>query len=487
MSGIIKRRCSTFDMIKYSLGECSNSLILNSLFGFAMMYYTDALGLKPFLAGLAMALSTVWDAISDPVMGHISDNTRSRFGRRYLYTSLGGIAMVVIFFFLWWVPDVFLSSNMKLFWYLTVLNILLRTAFTVFFVPYIALGFEICTDYTGRTKLQGIRTSLSMAANLGGPALAWAIFFNNNEVVRATGVAANYIKMGSYFALAAIVFILLVNIFTFKYIKDSRGIKLTGNNLKGFLVDMKEIIIDKYSRWVFGYVFVVMLGIVLVSSFQMYFYEHFMKLSGTAKSICHGGTMVGMGIGALLASPLVRRFDKKKAVYVAVVWSFFCNVLLAALFLPGILKPGQVLSLGEYGFPITFVVFTFFHALYWLGNGIMMPIATSMMADISEIHEIETGVNKDGGYSAMFSLALKLSGAVSTFIFGLCLTVIGFIAGKNMVQTDEFLIRLCAITLLAGPIVSLAALFFMKKYPVNSVFIENLHSQALDGDIGQDN
>jgi len=65
------------------VGECANSIIMNSLFGFAMLYYTDALGLKHAEAGIAMALAVFWDAITDPVMGHLSDNTRSRFGRRH--------------------------------------------------------------------------------------------------------------------------------------------------------------------------------------------------------------------------------------------------------------------------------------------------------------------------------------------------------------------------------------------------------------------
>jgi hypothetical protein len=100
-------------------------------------------------------------------MGHISDNTRSRFGKRHPYLLLGGLAMVVSFFFLWYVPDFFKSSNTTLFWYLVVMNLILRTTFTAFIIPYTALGFEICTDYFGRTKLQGIKMAMYMAAKKG--------------------------------------------------------------------------------------------------------------------------------------------------------------------------------------------------------------------------------------------------------------------------------------------------------------------------------
>ena len=168
-------------MTKYSLGACTESLVLNSFFGFSMLYYTKALGLSPELAGIATFIATFWDAITDPVMGHISDNTRNRFGKRHPYMFFGGIFMVTVFFFIWYVPAPFKSNLTLLFWYLVALNLLLRTSYTIFVVPYTALGFEICEDYAGRSKLQGIRNGLNMAANLFGPAMAWMIFFKNNS------------------------------------------------------------------------------------------------------------------------------------------------------------------------------------------------------------------------------------------------------------------------------------------------------------------
>ena len=98
-------------MVGYSVGECGNSIIMNSLFGYAMLYYTDALGLRHAEAGIAMALAVFWDAITDPVMGHVSDNTKSRFGRRHPYMLWGGLATVATYVFLWCVPSVFTNSE----------------------------------------------------------------------------------------------------------------------------------------------------------------------------------------------------------------------------------------------------------------------------------------------------------------------------------------------------------------------------------------
>ena len=211
--------CSTFDMTKYSLGACSESLIINSFFGFAMLYYTKALGLSPENAGLAAFIATFWDAVSDPIMGHISDNTKNKFGKRHPYMFVGGLLMVASFFFIWYVPDFFKSSMTILFWYLVVMNLLLRTAYTIFIVPYTALGFEICQEYEGRAKLQGIRNGLNMAANLFGCGMAWTLFFGHNtESVRATNVAQNYVNMGTTFTVVSAVFLLLMLYFTMKYV-----------------------------------------------------------------------------------------------------------------------------------------------------------------------------------------------------------------------------------------------------------------------------
>jgi glycoside/pentoside/hexuronide:cation symporter, GPH family len=469
--------CSRSSMLGYSIGECANSIVMNSLFGFAMLYYTDALGLKHADAGIAMALAVFWDAITDPVMGHISDNTKSRFGRRHPYMFWGGLATIATYFFLWYVPPVFTSSLQLLFWYLVGINLLQRTAITVFFVPFVALGFEICTDYQGRVTLQGIRAAMNMLANTLGPGLAWVIFFSNNTVVRATSVQHNYLVMGTTFALFALVSILVVLIVTRKHIRDSRGMTVEGNTLPGFIQDMREIVADSIARTVFGFTVIANVGIALASSLQMYLYEHFMRFGGFEKTIVHGGSMVGFGIGSLLASPLTKRLDKKGTVLFGGLLSIGSNFILSALFLPGVLVPGQTVTVFSYTVPIAFPVFGLFHALYWLGNGILFPTILSMMADVSEINELKTGINKDGAYSAVFSFSQKCAISVAVLISGYTLTLIGFEPGKEIVQSTETLWRLCAVTLLAGPLITLISLGLIRVYPVDNDLLTTMRSE----------
>ena len=463
-------------MVGYSIGECGNSLVMNSLFGFAMMYYTDALGLPHAQAGLAMAVAVFWDAITDPVMGHVSDNTRSRFGRRHPHLLWGGIATILTYVFLWHVPTAFTANTQMLFWYLVVINLLQRTAITVFYVPYVALGFEICTDYKERVTLQGIRSAMNMLSNLLGPGLAWAIFFANNEGARATSVPGNYLSMGMGFAAVSLVAFLLVVFVTRKHIKDSRHASTDGNTIAAFFKDMREITSDRLARYVLLFTVVVWAGIAFGSSLQMYLYEHFMRFTGIEKTIVHGGSMAGFGVGSLIATWLTTRFEKRGGVLWGALQTIGANAVLAVLFLPGILVPGQHATVFSLDIPISFVAFAIFHMTYWMGNGIIFPTVLSMMADVSEINEIHTGVNKDGAYAAVFSFAQKVAISLAVLGSGYVLEFIGFIPGTEVLQSAPTLWKLCAWTLLVGPAIALVSVGMIRGYPVTGAMLTDIRN-----------
>lgn len=470
------RTVSLPKMAGYGLGECANSLIMNGFFGFAMLYYTEALKLSPSLAGIAMSVSVFWEAITEPLMGHYSDHTRSRFGRRHPWMLLGGLMMAVCFFFIWAVPSGLIGHAQPLFWYLVVMNLLLRTGLTMFFIPYIALGFEMVGDYEGRSKIQAVRQVLNMAANFAGPALAWSVFFRDGMAadgskIIGTTVTQNFVRMGAAFSLATVVFVLVVLWLTRKWIEDTRTKVQHDDPAKreNFWRDMKHIVFDPNPRWVFVFIFFVCVGMVLVSSLQMYVYVYFMKFEPYQKSIAHGSTMIGMATGAAISAWLAKRLDKKGAVLTGGILSIVCNGMLAALFLTGVVPPGTTTALW---------LFVAFHATYWLGNGIMLPIATAMMADVAELHRARTGVNKDGAYSAVFSLAMRLAISFSLMVSGWTLTGIGFVAKENAEQTPEAIWRLGAATFIAGPLVCVASLLAIRLYPLSREKVKAMVSTA---------
>lgn len=471
------KTCSTGSMFSYSLGECANSLVMNGIFGFAMLFYTKSLGLDPTWAGLAMSVSVFWEAITEPVMGHISDNTRSRWGRRHPYMLIGGLVMALCSYLIWTVPGFCRGSQMGIFWYLVGMNLLLRTGLTMFFIPYMALGFEMCTDYEGRSRLQGIRQILNMAANFAGPAMAWVFFFGGKGNEQATAIEANYHRMGATFAIATAVFVLLACFLTFRWRDDTRDAPKEADHgwFKEFFLEMKTILADPNPRWVFAFIFIVCAGMVIVSSLQMFVYDDFMKFPAWQKSIAHGSTMIGMALGALVSMGLTKRFDKKGAVLVGGALSIVCNLALAGLFLTDLVKPDATLAVGGTTLPLGLILFVIFHAGYWFGNGIMLPVSTAMMADVSEVRRLNSGEVKDGGYSSVFSLAMRMAISFSLVVAGWCLSLIGYQTPAPAAgQTSQAIWLLGLVTFVIGALICLLSLLAIRKYPITRERLEAL-------------
>lgn len=460
-------------MFAYATGDGANSLVVNTYFSFTVLYYTKALGLDPVLAGLAISIATFWDAITDPIMGHITDNTRSRYGRRHPYLVLGGVLMIFCFYAAWNVPAAFQEPRI-LFWYLIVMNLLLRTASTIFGVPYFALGFEMCTDYTQRATLQGIRNGLNMVVNLGGPALlGWGVFLRSRGNLDGSAIPENYERMSQVFSAIALLFLSYMLWSTRKYATDSRDLpKVGGRGLLQVFRNLWSVLSDPLALAVFFFIAVLFLANVMVTMLQMFVYVDYMRFADWQKSVVHGGTMVGAAIGALISGTLVRLFDKKLAVMVAVMLSCAGNGTLLLLFSTGFVSPSYAWG----AVPVAMLLFLLFHPMYHTGVSAAQTIAYSMMADVSEVNHARTGLLKDGSYSAMLTFVLKLAISVGALLTGILLNLIGYVPDSHS-HAPKVLSNLFLLAFLCGTGILLWSLSYIALYPVNRRFMEQIRAE----------
>lgn len=467
----------------YALGEGAVSITMNGIANFGMLYYTQVLGLGAGYAGLALSVTLLWDALTDPVMGHLSDNTRTRFGPRLPYMLTGGAALAVSFYLLWSVPPQF-STPVAVFWCILVVNLVLRTAVTVFLVPYTALGFEICPEYADRSRLQGVRYGFNMFVNLIFGAFAWTLFFKDRTAadgarIDGTTILENYLTMAAVLSAATLVLVLLCAVFTWPYARDNRRAHLAGNSLAAFRKDLTSILTNRLAWTVFGFFACAQLGMLMTSQIQMFTYVLYMEFNETQKTAVHGAGMIAFALGSLSLLWWTRHYDKKPCAYAAGAVCVAGGLGLLAVFGTGWLDRGAATTIAGHSIPVAVIVFGLLQSLWWGGCGMLVPLAASMIADISDLDRQRTGVLKDGSYAAVFSFVVKAAAAAGMFLTGRMVDWSGFVAGAKD-QTPASLDNIAILTFVSGPVAVLAAVFVLRHYPVNRAYMKLHGGRASD-------
>lgn len=185
----------------YGAGEVTTT-ISGTIIGFLYVYFlTNVMGLAPALAGLVFLVGSIWDAVSDPIVGYISDITRSKFGRRRVYFLFTAVPFSLAFFLIWTVPAGW--SQWGMFAYATLSYMIYRTVSTLFIIPYTAYGMEIVKSYDGRTSLQSYRFFFSILFGLVAAAVPEMITKMSIDPAIPEGMPsiAGYMLMAGIFAI----------------------------------------------------------------------------------------------------------------------------------------------------------------------------------------------------------------------------------------------------------------------------------------------
>ncbi|MCE0495806.1 MFS transporter [Vibrio salinus] len=448
---------------KYATGDIVGSLVINGVATFALLYYTGAVGLSATWAGLALSISIFWDAISDPITGYLSDNTKSKYGRRHPWMLISGILLAISFYFIWVVPDFFKQTEMLTFSYLLAVNLLIRTFLTGFFVPFNALAYDICTDYNGRTKLQSVKMLFQMGSNFLGPGLAWMIFFPQANDVNHS---SNFELMGAVFSGVILLFVLICTYMTKEHIINSEKTHGTISEKAGFLSFFKDTKLVFKSRdliLIFLFAILFQSAAVFMANLQQYVYQYVLQLTGLEKTIINGGTMIGAALGAFIGSLIAEQIGKKNTNYVAAIIATLSGVGTAFFLLSDLFIHFHFIRIS---------IFSIGNIAFWFGFGVTMPVIASMIADIAEAHYLQSGLNQEGTFGAVYSLAIKGATSFGTFIVGILLSYIGFISGQEA-QSNDVLVKIVLVGFIVGPLLTIFASLFLKGYHLSK---ENLES-----------
>lgn len=165
-----------WNKIGYGAGALTENNVQNVVNIMLPLIMFNYMGVSPILLGYVFAIARLWDTVTDPLMGYLSDRTRSRFGKRKPYILIGAVMSAFSFWLIWMFPEG--KSQMWYFWYLTATCLLFYTSTTLFCVPYISMGYELSSDYNERTRVMGYR---SLFVNCGAFILPWMYWFTERS------------------------------------------------------------------------------------------------------------------------------------------------------------------------------------------------------------------------------------------------------------------------------------------------------------------
>ena len=175
----MNQRLSWLEKLSYGLGDLGPAMAANWMAVFQLIFLTNVAGLNPGLAGTVLLVGKVWDAVNDPLVGLLSDRTQSPWGRRLPWLFWGAIPFGLSFLGLWWVPPFPREPQTPiwpLFWYYVGVGLLMNTFYTVVNLPYTALTAELTQDYDERTRLNSFRFGFSIGGSILALLLALVIF-----------------------------------------------------------------------------------------------------------------------------------------------------------------------------------------------------------------------------------------------------------------------------------------------------------------------
>ena len=420
MSG---RRIRTGTKLAFGIGQVAEGVKNTAFSTFVLIYYNQVLGLSGTLAGIAIMVALCFDAATDPLAGSLSDNWRGRWGRRHPFMYASAVPLAVCFYFLF-APPTGLGET-GLFLWLTAFAVLTRGAMTLYHVPHLALGAELSDDYEERTSIVSYRTIFGVLGNAATILVAFSLFFIDTPELRGNLVGEAYPPFAATFAVVMVVTILGSALGThdqIPHLKQTAAGPTAATGLAGVLGqvvgDLRAALRNVSFRWLFSGVIIVFVMVGVQSALGLYMGNYFWNLASAELRWIVLAAPVGIMFGAPFTRLINRRFDKKPSVVLGTAWyAFFA------------LSPPTLRLLGwfpENGDPVLVPLLVAMTIVGGMGVVQALVSAGSMMADIADEHEFESGRRQEGIFFGALSFSGKAASGLGNLVGGFGLDLIAF-------------------------------------------------------------
>jgi GPH family glycoside/pentoside/hexuronide:cation symporter len=447
-------------------------LVLNLLpgaLGIFMFFLLTAFGMDPVLAGLLGGLPRIFDAITDPIMGFISDNTESRWGRRRPYIFVGAILSGLLFAALWQLdPE---NSQTFNFWYFLIFSMIFLIGNTMFATPLVGLGYEMTSDYNERTKLMAFSQTIGQIAWMIVPWF-WVLIADEDLFeTQAIGVRQLSIIVGVVCMLLGILPALFCRGIDSANMENRKEItlKTLGSNMKDLFRGIVEVSKSKPFMRLCGATFLVFNGFQLVASFSFFIIVYYMFNGdfGAAGNWPAWFSTITAVITAFAVIPIIskiaEKYGKKNAFIISTIISIVGYILKWWGFEPG--NPWLMFM------PIPFMAF---------GLGGLFTLMMSMTADVCDLDELENGMpRKEGTFGAIYWWMVKMGQALALVLQGFVLKFVGFISDAET-QTLETMTNLRIADIVIPAVTAAIAIWIMWNYSLSEDRAKNIKKQLVE-------
>ncbi len=382
----------------YGSGEVTISAKNAALNQFLLFFYADIVHLSPALVSAAIFIGKLWDAVTDPVMGYVSDTTRSRWGRRRPYVAVSAVPVGMCFFLLFSPP---VASITATFLHLLLIYVLLNTFFTVFATPYIAWGAELAQDYHERTAVVQVRSLFGVLGGVIGATAPVAIANRFNDQ------RWGYAVMAAVLGMVMAVTVLLTGL----GVRERARQHVALPSLAHFIHGLRQTFRNRDFRVVFITFCLMTVAASLGQAIQLLVVKYWLQMYDFFPVIA-----LTFAVSFAASFPfwlhLSRRVGKRRAM--------MSGLLLGSVAPLGwvIVQPGQRVAM---------LVFVFVAGAV-TGS---MTLVMSSAVDVIDFDELETGERREGAYFGIWTLGLKTMSACGILLSGALLQLVGYVPGQT--------------------------------------------------------
>ncbi|MDG2244636.1 MAG: glycoside-pentoside-hexuronide (GPH):cation symporter [Rhodospirillaceae bacterium] len=385
----------------WATGAHGTSTMIGVLVTYLLNYMTDVLGIAAFLAGAIIFAARMYDLVTDPLMGYISDRTQSHWGRRRPYLLLGSIVCFIAFVALFNVPDI--NGEIEMAAYTTFLLILFTTAYTIFNVPHLAMPAEMTDSYNERTSMMGYRVVFFTTANLG-------LFLGGALLIRTYGPEQGYSLMG--WALGSVLLIsMLVAFFSTRAVpryerSEERHISVR---------DQLTLVADNKPFMIFLAVKLCQLIAQASSQAALIFFGVYVLQRNEELLLAFGTYFT---ISTFVAIPLWtwagKRFGKKPTYMAAAI---LYAIVMSTWLLSDSSEAQWIVNARIFGIGLAV-------------TGILV-MGFSILPDTMEYDRRRTGLNREGIYAGLYSTMEKAASGFGPLLFGAYLGAMGYVSTRG--------------------------------------------------------